>query len=204
MTDLSEDEVGLLLERWREGDRDDYAWFALLREPMRRAARAGIQRMTGKPPDLRDVDDALAKAFWEFLEKDSKRIHSPLGLAVRIAFRRGQDMGRSINHRKEFPGSDQPEIMNATGPALDPEEEVVEAEEKERVLRLARDCLRELSEGQVEVIKATVLGQQNLSDWANETGKSYQAADQQRNRALKALRRCVQSKLDKEGGGHVD
>lgn len=202
MADASDDQAQLLLKRWQAGDRDDYAWFELLREPMRRMARAGIQRMTGKSADPRDSDEILIVAFHEFLKKDPSKIRRPIGLAARIAFRRGQDRGREINREGEFPDSDHPQVMSAIAPAAETEEEVIEAEEREWLLRLARDCLPELPEGQADVIKATIFGNQTLSDWARDAGKRYQAADQQRNRALKALRKCVESKRDSKGGGH--
>ena len=179
---------------------------------MTRAARRGIQGMTGRPPREDDVDSAVHDAFIEFLDKDPGPITTPIGLAYQVAFRRGQDMGRSLNRRKEFPNS---EVVDGDekaggmrlliGAPASPEDEVMEAEraaDQERWAALARQCVEELPTGQMEVLTATILDQQSLSDWAVEKEKSYQAADQQRNRALKTLERCVKEKLAK-GGGHA-
>jgi RNA polymerase sigma factor (sigma-70 family) len=204
MGEMPEDPVAQLLDRWRRGDRDDRAWLIALRRPMTRAAWAAIQRVTGGRPRAEDVEEAVFTAFKEFLERDPNRTEKPIGLAVTIATRRGLDVGRKLNRHREFPNT---EIVTAEGhdrTALNPEDEVVEAEraeEREKLYRIAFECLKRLSPGQAEVIKATILQDQNLSDWANEQGKSYQAAHKQRTKALTALLGCVTSRLDEHGMG---
>lgn len=216
MEEASDDEVGHLLDRWRQGTRDDAGWFRVLRVPMRRAAWRGIQYMTGHPPSDVDVDEALYEAFTEFIRRDPNTVTSPVGLARAIAFRRGQDLGRSLNKDREFLDSDEINTEDDSSPdrprvifqgsVPGPEDVVLAAEdeeEKEEVLGIARECLEQLPVGQAEVVRATILGQQNISDWAHDQGKSYQAADQQRNRALSALRRCIAEKRQEKGGDHV-
>lgn len=206
MRDASEDEVKHLLDRWKRGDRDDSAWYRLLCGPMRRAAWRGIQRMIGRPPNDDDVGEVVHEAFIEFLGCGPRNVRSPVGLAARIAFRRGQDFGRKLNRRLEFPDSDAVVAESERDPPPGPEDEFLEAEraaERERMRTWALECMSGLTAGQAEVVRATILGQQNISDWAHEKGKKYQAADQQRKRALMTLLRCVKAKLETEGGDHV-
>jgi DNA-directed RNA polymerase specialized sigma24 family protein len=207
MGDVPEDAVGRLHDRWRRGDRDDRAWFEVLRGPMTRAASAAIRRMTGHRPDARDVDEAVFTAFKEFLELDSEAISEPVGLAATISYRRGQDAGRRHNRNREFPNTDEVMAESDDRTALDPEAEVLEAEraaEREHVYQLAMECIGDLPQGQAEVVKATILEERDLSDWAHENGKSYQAAHKQRTKALEALRVCVKSKQDERGKGGDD
>lgn len=181
-------EIQRLHDLWRSGTLDDLSWFGVLRGPVTQSARNGIWRMTGKRPRGVDVDEAAFSVFKEFFELDPNLIKSPLGLARTIAFRRGQDVGRRLNQEKEFPTDDE----GALGPKLDskpvnPEDEVVAAEEaayQVHLQRLAMACLDVLTPGQAEVIRATVLEDEELSDWALTRGKTYQAADQQRASAL--------------------
>jgi hypothetical protein len=128
MEAVSEDVAGHLLDRWRGGDQDETGWFRLLRAPMTRAAWGGIQRMTGHPPNDDDVGEVVYKAFREFVALDPTGITSPVGLACRIAFRRGQDMGRALNRRREFPDSDAVAVERDRDPPPTPEDQVLEAE----------------------------------------------------------------------------
>ncbi len=205
MADDPEHEIQRLHDLWRSGTRDNYGWFLVLRHPMTQAARGGIRRMTGEGPSTADIDEAVFRAFKEFLETDPDLIRTPLGLAKRIAFRRGQDVGRRLNRIREFETDDEEALSHMPDPAaVDPEAELVAAEEAVRqakLQRLAMQCLDDLSPGQAEVVRATVLGDEELSDWALTQGKSYQAADQQRDRGLAALKRCVEAKLAAEGEG---
>jgi DNA-directed RNA polymerase specialized sigma24 family protein len=216
MGTTSEGEVGHLLDRWKQGDRDDGGWYRTLRGPMRRAAWRGIQRMTGRRPPDEDVDEVLHDAFLEFLDRDPSEITSPIGLAKSIAYRRGQDRGRRLNRSREFPDSESIEaesdqrqgrvIPVMQDPLPGPEDALLEAEradEQERLLKLTLECLDGLPPGQAEVVRATILRQKNMSDWAHEKGKSYTAADEQRKRALQALQRCVEARMGEEGGDHV-
>lgn len=206
MADDSDLEIQRLHDLWRSGTLDDLVWFGVLRGPVTQSARGGIWRMTGKRPRPVDVDEAAFRALKEFFEQDPNLIKSPLGLAKTIAFRRGQDVGRRLNQEKEFPTDDDEALgrMLDSKP-VDPEAEIVAAEEAARQVhlqRLAMFCLDDLSPGQAEVVRATVLGDEELSDWALTQGKTYQAADQQRDRGLSALKRCVEAKLaaEEEGG----
>lgn len=199
---MPEDEADLH-ERWRQGERDDRALFVLLRDPMRRKASQGIRQMTGTPPNWDDVDEAVIKAFYELLDKDPAQIHGLVGLAARIAYRRGQDRGRALNRERGFQDDDADDTQVADRTAS-PEEDVIEAEraaEAEDVLRVARECIEELPPGQAAVVRATIFQGQQISAWAHENGKSPQAAVKQRAKALKALHNCVESRRTSAGPG---
>jgi DNA-directed RNA polymerase specialized sigma24 family protein len=160
--------------------------------------------MTGSRPTSEDVEEAVFTAFKEFLERDPKQVENPIGLAVTIASRRGLDVGRRLNRHLEFPDTDAVTAEGHDRTALDPEDELIEAEraaERERLYQLAVECIEELPRGQAEVVKATLLREQELSDWANNQGKSYQAAHKQRTKALESLLRCVESKQDEAWRG---
>jgi DNA-directed RNA polymerase specialized sigma24 family protein len=209
MGEMPDDELDWLHDRWRRGDRDDRALFVELRGPMRRSAGAAIRRMTGYRPNPDDVDDAVVTAFRELLARDPQEIKTLVGLAARIALRRGQDVGRRLNRAREFPDTEVVEAEADDRTAADPEDEVLAAEraaERERIYVLAVECFAGLRPGQAEVVEATVLRGQGLADWAQQQGKSYQAAHKQRNKALDALLRCVNAKRRdlREGGDHVD
>ncbi len=201
------DDIEHLHERWREGDRDDLGLFAALRGLMRRRAAAGIRKITGERANDQDVDEAVFRAFHELLEQDPSQIMRLAGLAATIAYRRGLDVGKGLNRAREFP-SDESVVGRADPVDPLPEDLVLEAEEaadRERLFRLAMECMDGLPPGQAEVIRATVLQSCELSDWAAEQGKSYQAAHKQLMKGLKALRTCVESKKDTNvgGGDHV-
>lgn len=212
MGEVPENDIRRLHERWRRDDRDDRGWLVVLRGSMTRSARAAIRRMTGEHPNREDVDEAVFAAFREFLGRDPHDIKEPVGLAATISYRRGLDVGRRLNRHREFedlvPDTDTVAAERDDPSDLTPEDEVLEAEraaERERIYEFAAECIDALPPGQAEVIKATVLGEQELSDWANEKGKSYQAAHKQRSKALAALLGCVKAKNGemREGGDHV-
>jgi DNA-directed RNA polymerase specialized sigma24 family protein len=200
MGDVARDETDWLHDRWRDGDRDDRALFLVLREPMRRAAAGAIRRMTGAAANAEDVDEALVVAFTELVRRDPGEIGTLEGLACRIAWRRGQDVGRRLNRAREFPDLDvlsATSVADRTVTAVDPEHEVLEAErfaEREVMFRLAMACVETLPRGQADVVEATVLRDQELGAWAQGQGKSYQAAHKQRAKALQALLRCVNAR----------
>lgn len=200
------DDIENLLERWRQGDRDDLRLFAALRDLMRRRAASGLRKITGKRANDQDVDEALYRAFQELLERDPSQIKTLGGLAATIAYRRGLDIGKALNRAREFPDGDS--VGDSPGPDdARPEDLIVQAEEaaeREHLYRLAMDCMEDLPPGQAEAVRATVLRAQELSDWAVEQGKSYEAARKQRMKGLSALRACVESKKNRtmEGGDH--
>jgi DNA-directed RNA polymerase specialized sigma24 family protein len=137
------------------------------------------------------------EAFRQFLELDPKKIERPVGLAVTIASRRGQDVGRRINRIREFPDM---EVVSeeANDPTfLSPEDELIEAErasDREALRRVALERIEQLPPGQAQVLRETILGGQELSDWQITKAKSYEAARKQREKALEALRRWIESK----------
>jgi DNA-directed RNA polymerase specialized sigma24 family protein len=214
MVAVAVDEPDCLLDRWQGGERDDRALFLALREPMRRAAAGGIRRMTGERANADDVDDAVFLAFTELTRRDPAGISTLVGLAARMAWRRGQDIGRRINRAREHPDSELIEagggkwagngpVFSAGGAAPDPEEELLDAErfaERDHLFRLALGCIEQLPPGQAQVVEATVLRSEELTAWARRQGKSYQAAHKQRAKALEALIRCVTARRRHDEG----
>jgi DNA-directed RNA polymerase specialized sigma24 family protein len=79
-------------------------------------------------------------------------------------------------------------------------EDETAAAERERLFRHAADCMDTLTPDQRDVIEATVQRQQSLSDWVAARGTSYEAGRRMRARALAALRRCLDAKLEDERG----
>lgn len=206
MADLPGD-IERLHDRWRQGDRDDLGLFEAVRDLMRRRAASGIRKITGGRANDQDVDEALFGAFKQLLAQDPSQITTLTGLAGTIAYRRGLDVGKALNRAREFPGGEL--LVDSADPAAPlPEDYILDAEdaaEREHLVRLVMECIESLPPGQSEVIRATILRDQELSDWAAEQGKSYEAARKQRIKGLSALRACVESKKDTtmEGGDHV-
>ena len=108
-----------------------------------------------------------------------------------MAFRRGQDKGRAAIRRREQleEAFADPAFVEA---ATVTEKDVALEAERERTFEQAVACLDQLTGDQQDVIRATVMDRESLSDWAFRKGKSHQAASGQRDRALKALRRRIE------------
>lgn len=188
-----------LLDDWRSGRAQTAELYGALRGPMYRAARQGVRSITAQRPDAQDVEDAVFTAFKELEQKDPTTVTSIVGLARRIAYRRGQDRGRTAVRRREQidRAMEDPAFVEAM--AVTEQEVGVEAE-RERLYVQASACLDELTPDQADVVRATVMGDEGLSDWAFRNGKSHQAASRQRDRALKALARCIErQQRDQEG-----
>jgi DNA-directed RNA polymerase specialized sigma24 family protein len=194
MADAASDFQGLLHD-WVHGRVDRRQLYLALRDPMRQSARRGIRSIIRGTPPEHIVEDAVSAAFLELEKQDPGRVTSLVGLAKRIAYRRGQDGARSAlteHFRMENAVS---ALAVLTEPPLDDQETLATAEQVEILVLHALDCLDGLTDDQRSVISATVMAGENLSDWALRNGKSHQAASQQRSRALKALRSCVDGKL---------
>lgn len=188
-----------LLDEWRAGRAQTADLYRALRGPMYRAARQGVRSITAQRPDTQDVEDAVFTAFKELEQKDPATVTSIVGLARRIAYRRGQDRGRAAVRRREqiAQAMEDPTIVEAMAVT---EQEVAAEAERERLYVRATACLDELTPDQADVVRATVMGDEGLSDWAFRNGKSHQAASRQRDRALKALARCIErQQRDQEG-----
>lgn len=192
-----------LLGAWRRGCVDRAALFAAVRGAMRHKARRGIRSITSDEPDPHVVEDVVYEAFVELERHDPSIVTSVVGLAAVIAYRRAQDAGRKIIREREGMRD-----MLATFPVVaDPqyhEDDVRAAAEDEIHTRYALECMRNLTAEQRDVVRATIIGNETLSDWALRAGKTHQVASRQRQRAIAALRRCVKSKesRDHEGGNH--
>jgi DNA-directed RNA polymerase specialized sigma24 family protein len=190
-------ELDELVERWQTGYGDVRSLYESLREGMHQNARRGIQRVIAKPPDEHRVSDVVYTAFVELLRGDPAAMISPVGLAKTIAYRRGIDEGRKIlRERQRISSLDALEIATT----LPDKREILAAAEEEALHQLVARCLEFLTVDQRAVVRATVMGNQTLSDWALTAGTSHQAVSRQRSRALDALRRCVKRQRAAAGG----
>lgn len=195
MDESGTDAEGLLL-RWRQGRLDERVLYAAVRGPMYQAARSGISSITSSDPDPQDVEDAVYDAFVQLSAKDPADVSSVIGLAKVIARRRGQDIGRRVVRERE-----QIEELLTNPLAIAAvefhDQDVRAAEEDERVLAMARGCFERLTEEQRDLVTKTIMGQEQLSDWALRKGRSHQAASRQRTRAIEAIKRCIASKRNR-------
>lgn len=196
MMDDSGTDAEMLLLQWRQGRLDERALYAAVRRPMYQAARSGISSITSSDPNSQDTEDAVYDAFVQFRAKDPASVSSVTGLAMVIARRRGQDIGRRVVRERE-----QIEELLANPLAIAAvefsDEDVRAAEEDERVLAMAEECFERLTEEQRDLVTKTIMGQEQLSDWALRKGRTHQAASRQRRRAIEAIRRCIASKQSK-------
>jgi hypothetical protein len=195
MGESETDAEGLLL-RWRQGQLDARVLYTAVREPMYQAARSGISSITSSDPDPQDVEDAVYDAFIQLSAKDPADVSSVIGLAKVIARRRGQDIGRRVVRQRE-----QIEELLANPLAMAAvefhDQDVRAAEEDEEVLAMAKGCFERLTEEQHDLVTKTIMGQEQLSDWALRKGRSHQAASRQRTRAIEAIKRCIALKRNR-------
>jgi DNA-directed RNA polymerase specialized sigma24 family protein len=190
-------ELDELVERWQTGYGDVRSLYDSVREGMHQTARRGIQRVIAKTPDEHRVSDVVYTAFVELLRGDPAAMTSPVGLAKTIAYRRGIDEGRKIlRERRRIYSLDALEVAGA----LPDKREILAAAEEEALHQLVATCMETLTTDQRAVVRATVMGNQTLSDWALTAGTSHQAVSRQRSRALDALRRCVKRQRALSGG----
>jgi DNA-directed RNA polymerase specialized sigma24 family protein len=185
-----------LLLRWRQGQLAKGVLYAAVRGSMYQAARSGISSIASSFPDPQDVENAVYDAFFQLWAKDPVDVSSVIGLAKVIARRRGQDIGRKVVRERE-----QIEELLANPLAVAAvefhDQDVRAAEEDERVLAMAEGCMERLTEEQRDLVAKTIMGQEQLSDWALRKGRSHQAASRQRRRAIEAIKRCIASKRNR-------
>jgi DNA-directed RNA polymerase specialized sigma24 family protein len=187
------EKLGDLLERWRAGGATTRDLYSAVREDMYQAARRGIGFITSDSPDRQDVEEVVYEAFREFEAQDPAAVRSIIGLARRIAYCRGQDAGRAIiRNREQIRGLSRDRAVRASIEFSD--EDVHVAAQREVLVGYAMHCLDSLPDEQRDVVRATVMGRETLSNWALRAGKSHQAASRQCERALRSLARCVKSK----------
>jgi DNA-directed RNA polymerase specialized sigma24 family protein len=179
------------LGAWRQDWRHDL--YLTVRAPMRQAASQGIASITSSRADPQDVENAVYNAFIELERQDLTNVISVVGLAKKIAYRRGQDTGRKIIREREQMHKLMIDLIVTDDPQFQ-DDDIRAAAAREVLIGQALDCMEGLTEEQRDVVQATIMGHESLSDWASRTGKSHQAASRQRTRALEALHRCVQSK----------
>lgn len=184
-----------LLESWRTGGATRRDLYLAVRVTMYQAARRGIGAITCDIPDEQDVEDVVYQAFCEFEAQDPAAVRSIVGLAWQVAYRRGQDAGRVIvRSREQIRGHVQDRAIRMNLEFTD--EDVRAAAQREILIGHAMDCLDLLPDEQQDVVRATVMGRETLSNWALRVSKSHQAASQQCARALRSLARCVKFKRD--------
>lgn len=200
MMDESGTAAEVLLLQWRQRQLDERGLYVAVREPMHQAARGGISSITSSNPNPHDVEDAVYDAFVQLWAKDPTAVSSVTGLAKAIARRRGQDIGRKLVRERE-----QIKELLANPMAMAAvefhDQDVRAEEEGERVLAMAEGCIERLTEEQRDLVMKTIMGQEQLSDWALRKGTSHQAASRQRRRAIEAIKRCIASKHKRETAG---
>lgn len=136
----------------------------------------------------------MYNAFLELERHDPAEVVSIVGLAKIIAYRRGQDAGRKIIREREQISALMTDRAATAELEFHDDDEVLAAAEQEVLLGHALDCMGGLTDEQRDIVRATVMGRESLSDWALRAGKSHQASSRQRARALESLRRCIESK----------
>ncbi|MEU4254373.1 hypothetical protein AB0F15_43980 [Amycolatopsis sp. NPDC026612] len=201
MKQVSED--GELLGAWQDGRAERLDVFKAASAPMRQRARQGIAMVTADVVYEHDVDDVVYDAFLELERIGPAGVKSLIGFAKTIAYRRGQDAGRAIIRERER----MRDLVIDLGVTADPqfaEDDVREAAEQEVLLQVALECMKGLTDEQRAVVHETIMNRTTLSDWALQTGRSYQSVGRQRDRALDALRRCVNRKRSPDHEGAND
>jgi DNA-directed RNA polymerase specialized sigma24 family protein len=182
-----------LLEDWRGGRADGADLYRALRDAMYQAARQGIGMITSSDPDPHDVEDAVYSAFRELERQDPANVVSLVGLAKKIAYRRGQDGGRRVVRSREQMG-DMLADRAVKAEVQFRDDDVRAAADQEVLAGHALGCLEALTVEQRDIVRATLMDRESLSNWALRAGKTHQAASRQRSRALESLRRCIEVK----------
>jgi DNA-directed RNA polymerase specialized sigma24 family protein len=194
-----------VLGQWCAGRANARDLYEVVRAAMDQAARRAIWQMIGERPDPHEVQTAVQNAFQELWAKDPAAIDHLLGLAATIADRRGRDRGRAIIARQKKTRKLTDKLGDQLGEQFQFAELDAEAvQRRAEQLESTKECLEALPVEQRLVIEQTLLEGMNLSDWAHEHGKSHQAASAQRQRAIEAVKRCVEGKKrerDKQEGG---
>ena len=191
------------LEDWRAGrlsrdDLYDHAYSAMFQ-----GAKRGFAAMMAYQPHEHDVVEVVVTAFLELEQKDPNEVGSISGLARSIANMRARDFVRRRIRQSDRDRSieeDRAFQLNAAFAELD----ALDEERRGRLGDLAFDCLRALPPKQREVVEATVLHDETLSDWARREQKTHQAASRQQGRALDSLRRCLDQKTADLDRGEED
>ena len=171
----TETDLEALLEDWRAGRADGALdLYPALRQVMYQAARQAIGVITSSDPDPQDVEDAVYDAFRELEHQDPVKVVSVVGLARKIAYRRGQDAGRKIVRRREHI-RDTLADRAVTAEVQFRDDDVRAAADQEVLTGDALGCLEALTDEQRDVVRATLMGRESMSDWALRTGKTHQA-----------------------------
>lgn len=161
-------------------------------DAMRSGARRGIRRVLRAHPSEHDVEDVAVLAFNEFWEMDRSGIQSLGGMAHRIAYRRGFDLGRRVIRER---GAEERTGLDLI-PAPDDDSDSRELRHA-AIMAIVQRCKEQLTAEQREVIGATVEGTLEgtmlMKDFAALRGTTYQACSRMRDRGIAALGKCVQA-----------
>lgn len=187
-----DDPFAALLDDWRDDRASDADLYRALSDSMRRSARRALDITLLERPNEDDVDEAVTIAFLELLRNGPGAVNRSLrGLANRIAYRRGQDVGRKLIRQREQIEDVRRELEVVAPTAV----EETEHERLEQIYDQLEACMNELTDAQRDVIDSVVRGQESLSDWTSQRGVTYEAGRRMQSRALKKLKDCVMARL---------
>lgn len=193
-----------LLARWKASTLSRADLYGGLQDAMRRRARQGLWSIIGDRPNEDDINEVVYEAFVELEDKGPEFVTSSLvGTARRLAYWRGQDLGRRRNRERERQIDEEIDwdrLDPRTSAATD---DPVDEDEWEAQYRWAMACMETLTDGQRDVVEATIMGDQTLSDWVLDRGVTHQAASRMRDRAVQALKRCTANKQNQAEGSTI-
>jgi DNA-directed RNA polymerase specialized sigma24 family protein len=192
---LTEGERALLADASAEADLTP-----ALYDRLQQGARRGLAMVLGAANvEEADVEDAVVKAFAQWLGKPPEQRQAPL--AFHIAMRRGQDLGGHIVRRRPAVASgDNAEPGTDDDFGLDPLDAVLLQEQLDDALA----CLDTLTDNQRAYVEDVIMNGQPESDWADQRDISQQAANKTKLSALRRLRTCVKARpAGNDGGGRT-
>ena len=188
-----DDPFAALLEAWHSDTATEGDLFRALADPMRRAARKGLRNILAQRPNEDDVGEAVYEAFVTLIGKGPGAVTRSLrGFASAIAYRRGQDRGRTLVREREAVARHAWQIQAISPETADEDEH----EAREQRLDRLRGCMPALTEAQRDVIKSVIQEQVSLSNWTDQRGVSYEAGRRMLNRGLKRLHDCISAQSD--------
>lgn len=172
--------------------------YSEIADPLKRGARKGIRKLTGRAPQEHDVEEVAFLSFNVLWRKERDELADVGAMAFRIAYFAGQDRGRRIvvEQRHERPTApDELRVADADEMGVD---ETALGKKMEFVAR----CREGLTDEQLLVISATIEGEHGekpmkLAEWVRlqSSEKTYEAWRRQKERGLASLKKCVQNAM---------
>lgn len=191
------DDAEYTLQRWRTGQATELDLYAVVSDPMDQAARRGLRGILRDEPDPHDVQTAVVDAFRELWNMDPSNVTRLIGLAATIADKRARDRGRAIIREDRKMHA----LIDDLGHELElPADDGAGAAQRAELATSMRGCIDALPDAQRSVLEYTYMQGGKLIDWAQQRGKTHQAAVQQRQRAEAAVRRCVERQQSRSNG----